>query len=364
MMARFSSLMKDTRGATAVVLSLAVPVLVLAVGGGVDLTVAAAQQQRIASAVELGCNQAATEISYRSSLSNADPKANYSSVVNTIVNAQLAKTGVVGVTQVNSTASNVLTVTATANKVNAFGKILGFENVTLRVERKCAIAPAAPVGTVLFTENFEVNHNIAQESWGVLKNWNGWTTLSSQGGIEINGIKQLSGNEIRFGNFFAELDSHCYTSSCKTNSAMYREVSVTAGKAYELRYWYISRVRNAAYGSQEICVGRYPENKDNPNWKSTISNWSSNWPKVVDWATWEQQTNRIEVFFEKSTTSTTPATANMVDVCVHSDHWTERVIPLTPTTTGKYRIYFRAAGREDTYGGLIDYIRFCSGKCP
>lgn len=364
-MASFRSFLRDTGGASALLFGLALPGLALAVGGGIDLSRAAARHQRIATAVELGCTQAAKEITYQSSLKGADPAKDYRPVVTKIVNQKLVDEGLTGVTASNTIAGDVITLVARGSSANAFGGILGFETVSLTVTRTCKILPPeAAAGKVLFSESFEDQHNVASNSWTVLKNWNGWSTRSGEGGIEINGIPQLSGNVIRFGNFFAELDSHCYTSNCKTNSAMYREFKDLTPGNYELRYWYISRVRNPAYGSEEICTGRYPENSTNPRWDSKISNWPLNFGKTLDKYNWEEQTNRIEVFFEKSTTSTTPASGTMVDVCVHSDHWSERIIPLNVTTKGNYRIYFRAAGREDTYGGLIDYIRFCSGKCP
>lgn len=348
MMALFRSFLKDLRGATALTFGLALPAIALAVGGGIDLSQAASRRQRIASAVELGCQHASQEISYQKRQTNADPKKDYTATVNQIINAKVNavdKTGISNAGVTSSIAKDVITVTAAATSANAFGKVMGFETVSLRVERNCTVLAAATAGKVLFTESFENNHNVASNSWTVLKNWNGWTTVN--GGIEINGIPELAANTIRFGNFFAELDSHCYVSNCHTNSAMWREFTLTTG-TYELSYWYISRVRNPAYAGQTLCAYKTDS--------------QAVWDKL-DAATWEGQTNRIEVFFEKNN-SYTLSTTNRVDVCVHTDKWTERKISLNVTSSGTYRIYFRAAGREDTYGGLLDYIRFCSGKCP
>lgn len=348
----FRSFLKDVRGVSALMFGLAAPALALAVGGGIDLSQAAARRQRIASAVELGCQQAAKDIA---KLAESNPNQNFTSTANQVISSWvsgLTQNGVSGVTASTSISNNVITVNATAASANAFGGILGFDTINLAVQRTCNITLAsAQNGQLIFSESFENNHNVASNSWTVLNNWNGWTTLSGKGGIEINGIPELAANDMRFGNFFAELDSHCYTSNCRTNSAMYRDFKAPVSGAYELRYWYISRVRNPAYGNQVICATKTA---------------ASNWATAVDWATWEQQTNRIEVFFDKNT-ATIPASnlSNMVDVCVHSSQWTERVVKFTNLVKGTtYRIYFRAAGREDTYGGLIDYIRFCSGACP
>ncbi|WP_332697531.1 TadE/TadG family type IV pilus assembly protein [Bosea sp. (in: a-proteobacteria)] len=372
-MALFRSFLKDARGSTALIFGLAVPALVLAVGGGIDLSRAVAQRQRIASAVELGCQQSTHEIKYRQNQANANPKEDYAPVVTQITNGKMTSSGLTGVSVSTSIVNNLITVNATGNSANVFGGVLGFENVSLAVMRNCTKPPfpstpgSGTPGTVLLVESFETNHNVASNSWAVLNNWNGWSTQNGKGGIEINGIPQLSGNEIRFGNFFAELDSHCYTSNCKTNSAMWRDIKVPENGNYELRYWYISRVRNPAYGNQVICANKYVDEKNgNVARNTTPQNQKANWYEDVKWADWEIQTNRIEVYFDKNN-ATIPGSnfSNMVDVCVHTAQWSERIIKLTNLVKDTtYRFYFRAAGREDTYGGLIDYIRFCTKTCP
>jgi hypothetical protein len=361
----FRSFLKDARGVSALLFGLAAPAIALAVGGGIDFSQAASRRQRIASEVEIGCREAAVKIYSQSQKTGADPKKDYTSVANTEIRGRvigLSQPGVGGVSVTSTAANNVITAVATATSTNSFGGLLGYNTIALRVERRCDYVLGTPggsgggPGTVLFMESWETGHNVASNSWTVLKNWNGWTTQSTQGGIEINGIPELAANTIRFGNFFAELDSHCYTSGCKTNSSMWREFTNLAKGDYELSYWYISRVRNTGYAGQTLCA--YPTEA------------KAVWDKLKA-ATWESQTNRIETFFQqkKSGSYATPAkdvdkATDQVDVCVHTDKWTERKIPLKVTTAGTYRIFFQAAGREDTYGGLIDYIRFCSGVCP
>ncbi|WID95567.1 pilus assembly protein [Bosea vestrisii] len=364
----FRSFLKDVRGVSALMFGLAAPALVLAVGGGIDLSQAAARRQLIATEVELGCREASMDIDVLSRKTGADPKKDYTSVANAKIKDRvtgISQSGVTGITVSTTLANNVITAVAAATSANAFAGVLGYSTIALRIERKCnyvvgtpGTPPSTGTGKVLFVESFESGHNVASNSWTVLKNWNGWTTQSNQGGIEINGIPELAANTIRFGNFFAELDSHCYTSGCSTNSSMWREFSnpqLEPGD-YELSYWYISRERNPAYGSEVICA-----KKTDPQ---------AAWDRIKT-ADWRERTNRIEVFFQKKSGSsyTTPTkdvdkATDQVDVCVHTDKWTERKISLKVTTKGTYRIFFQAAGREDTYGGLIDYIRFCSGSCP
>lgn len=364
----FRSFLKDVRGLSALMFGLATPAVMLAVGGGVDYSQAASRRQRIASAVELGCAHASQEVLYQKSQTNANPNQNYSSTINQITNTKItdaAINGISGVTVSSTLNNNVITITATAASANVFGSIVGASTISVGVQRNCNVATASSTtpGTVLFMESFENNHNVASNSWTVLKNWNGWTTQSNQGGIEINGIPELAANTIRFGNFFAELDSDCYgVSGCRSNSSMWREFTNLAVGDYELSYWYISRVRNPAYAGKTYCA----YNKTSLSVKADSA---TTWNELAA-ATWESQTNRIEVFFQKKSGSyTTPSkdvdkATDQVDVCVHTDKWTERRIPLKVTTAGTYRIFFQAAGREDTYGGLLDYIRFCSGTCP
>lgn len=360
----FRSFLKDARGVTALTFGLTLPALALAVGGGIDFSRAAARHQRMASAIELACQQAVQEIRYQGSQAGADPKKDYGPLVKDLAAKKIAADGLGEVTPAVTITGEVVTITATGSSSNVFAGLVGYSQVALKVSRNCTKLPI-PENKVLFTESFESYHSVKKEDWSVLKNWNGWTTTG--GGVEINGIPQLSGNEIRFGNFFAELDSHCYVSGCSSNSSMAREFDLKVG-SYELRYWYISRIRNTAssFAGKVACVGRYPENDTNPDYKnnpSLQSGWATKWIKVIDWArSWKTETNRIDVFFAKS--GVAPSSTNMVDQCVHTDKWVERIVPLQVTQAGKYSFTFRAAGLEDTVGGLLDYIRFCSGKCP
>lgn len=340
LLSALKGLIADRRGVSSVLLAVSLPVIVFAVGGGIDMTRAISLRQKVASSIELACKQGALEADYKASKSSNPTKEDYKAIVDALTKARLTADDLASVTASSVVDAKKVSITASTSSANVFAKVLNFDTVAISLTRECARGEAPTAGTVLFSESFEVNHNVASNSWTVLKNWNGWTTKDA--GIEINGIPQLSGNEIRFGNFFAELDSHCYVSNCNTNSTMSRELQLAPGN-YELRYWYISRVRNPAanYVGKVIC-GKEAD---------------------VSWATWEGQTNRIEVFFEKEG-SYKYAANDIVDICVHTDQWTERKIPIKVTTNAKYRISWRAAGRQDTYGGLIDYLRFCSNTCP
>lgn len=334
----------DRSGTSAVIFALTLPVVMLALGGGIDYSLATSLRQQAASSAEIACRNFSLKYA---ALAAKGQYLGYDDLA-AAVNAQLAVDKVTGVSSngsfINFVGVPTHVVKVSGNSPTFFSGILGYQTIAVYARRQCPQAIAAPpssVGSVMFQESFETNHNVASNNWGVLSNWNGWTTQNA--GIEINGIPQLSGNTIRFGNFFAELDSDCFgVAGCHSNSAMSREVQLVPGD-YEIRYWYISRQRNAPaqYAGQVIC-GK----------ESDVSSF-----------TWDGQTNRIEVYVEKQGNYNFAA-SSMVDVCVYADQWVERRIPISIKTSATYRISWRAAGREDSYGGLIDYLRFCTKTCP
>lgn len=242
-----------------------------------------------------------------------------------------------------------------------FGRILRTETMTFSSAKDCQTvttrqardgSETAPV--VVFRESFEAGHTIPADTgtgWDVVGGannrsaWNGWTTQGA--GIEIDSQRGIAISKVLFGSYFAELDSDCRTAAntgtrkCKTNSTMSRVIKLTPG-TYQIRYWYVARQQDASVGNRVICGAR---------------------DRDVSFYTREGQTNRIEVFFEKRGNYTFNDN-NMVDVCVMSNEWTERVVTLTVRAEDEYRFSWRAAGREDTYGGLIDNIRICRNYCP
>lgn len=325
--------------------ALSLPVLALAVGGGVDLTRAYAVRQHLANVVELSCSQSALEISYLRGLEDNKGKAAsaFVSVADAVSARRLAASGDLGVIA-NSISGDTLTVSGRAESQNAFASILGAATLPVGASRQCDVGGGIPGngrGSVLFMESFETEHKVASNSWGVLQNWNGWVTEG--GGVEINGIPSLSAGTIRFGNFFAELDSHCYVAGCQSNSALSRIMRLTPGD-YEVRYWYISRVRNA-----------------DPTWAGVVGCGDAG--QIQPYRAWNQETNRIDFYVEKEGAYTF-SPANIMDSCVYTDHWVERRVKFRVASEANYRISWRAAGLQDTLGGLIDYIRICSGICP
>lgn len=346
----------NTAGGAAVIVGVSLPMIVMAVGGVTDVARIIEQRQRLANTVELTCKSTTLML-------NAEMRKQSDTVVvkkvkglvTTVLDLLLYKEAIKTSTKTYAEqqgfdpAKVTVTVTTYSDYANIdaktdvplyFGKIVGMKTPTININQDCDTidgtkGPKEP--ELLFAESFERNHSIAYNGWSVFRNWNGWKTQNA--GIEVNGQPALAGNSILFGNYFAELDSHCLVPNepnCTAQSSMIREFDLEPGD-YVMSYWYISRVRNPAYGDQVICGSE----------------------SDVSWATWEGQTNRINVSFNENSKS-----EKIIDICVHANKWVERRFDLKVNKAGTYALKFAAAGRSDTYGGLIDYIRFCRNECP
>ncbi|MEY4241645.1 MAG: hypothetical protein RJA14_1341 [Pseudomonadota bacterium] len=351
------NLLAHTGGSTAMTFTIALPVLVLAVGGGVDLMNAMSHRQKIASALEIACVQSALEINYKIA-NGSDAEADFGpGTVVPIANARITAAGInSGVDVTGETSLTDITIEAQGGSAAHFSQIAGVTSLPVTVKRECRFAlpeQVTPPGETLFVESFEQGHSVARNSWTVLGQngnrpsgavWNDWQTHNA--GVEINGIPQLSGGTIRFGNFFAELDSHCYVPGCNSNSAMSRIVELRPGN-YRVGYWYTSRIKNNV-ASWRGVVACGPTETD---------------PAVASYRSWNQETNRIELFVEREGDYSFAA-RNMVDVCVYADQWVHRTIDFQVQEAGEYRISWRAAGRQDTTGGLIDHLQLCRDACP
>ena len=339
---------KDESGVSALIFALALPALAAGVGGAVEISRAAAFKQRLWSAAELSCRHAALNVNTaRKDNKNKD----YTYMVTDAVQKNFRAKGFDSINSPNpSLTSTNIQINATGNMPLYFSSVLNIPSMSFSLVENCAVTPTGydPDDKVLlFAESFEKGHSVPANSWTVLQNWNGWKTKDA--GVEINGQRELSGNTIRFGDFFAELDSHCYVSGCHSNSTMSYERLLDPG-TYEVSYWYIARKRFPEYANQIICSTDAEMTGDARHDK-------------VAWANIEDQTNRIELYVEKANDYNFDR-KNMVDVCVAADKWIERKIQFKVKNEATYRISWRAAGREDTYGGLIDYLRICQNACP
>ncbi|MDP4022474.1 pilus assembly protein [Methylobacterium sp. NEAU 140] len=352
---------RDRRGSLAVIVALAAPALLVGIGGAIEMSRAVTFRQRLWSAVELSCIQSAAYVNAQKpqDVTVRSTTTTYPDMVADIAKRNfVAKNISIAPPPITLNTDTSVHVEATRDQNLVFSSLFNTIKMTFTAAKDCAVISTTVAKTtstsmpeVLISESFEGNHNVGANSWSVLggynnsNTWNGWTTQAA--GIEINSQISTSGTTILFGTYFAELDSDCGTSansgnrSCKSNSTMSRILNLPAG-TYQIRYQYLSRLRDWSIGNSVICG-------------STNS--------AVSYYTTEGQTNRIEVYVEKQGNYTYNA-ANMVDVCVQSNYWTERVINFTVPATANYRISWRAAGREDTFGGLIDNLLICRNYCP
>ncbi|MGU3536751.1 TadE/TadG family type IV pilus assembly protein [Methylobacterium sp. A54F] len=352
----------DERGSVAAILGIALPVMLLGIGGVIETSRAVTYRQQLTSAVELACRQAQAFVNGRKpqDVKPGDTAKTYPVDIQRIAQQNFAAKGLQQVPVSTGTTDTNVHVEVAASMPLLMGGVLGRDAIAFALNRDCAVIPTATAITtgpnapkLLISESFErPSHTVNYNDWSVLgtpsqsSTWNGWTTMNA--GIEINGQRELASNTIRFGDFFAELDSDCSTdpqnrstATCRSNSTMSRVLDLAVGD-YEIRYWYIARLRDAGQPGKVICGAKDSD---------------------VSWYKANGQTNRIEVYVEKAGNYTF-APANMVDVCVQADAWTERVIRFSVEAKSEYRISWRAAGREDTYGGLIDNLRICRSTCP
>lgn len=358
----------DDSGSIAIIFAIALPVLLAAVSGAIEMTRATAYKQRLTSATELACNQAAI---YVRTQRKTDLTKDYTLSVATIVSANLREKNVIDAVS----KSPVLSLTNVhVENTGTFRSILsGFlpqPTLSFNVVRDCPLIPVSDgTGTgeskLLFSESFEVNHSVQPNSWDVLKNWNGWTTTNA--GVEINGQRALAGNAMKNGDFFAELDSDCgtsanrYVSNCQANSAMTRTMSLDAGD-YEIRYWYVARqgyIDTRDYGTQPICSDL---TKAKGSARDDFAARALKEAPVRE-AVSDGQTFRIEVYVDGQSDANFTQ-SNLVDACIWASSWIERKVSFSLARKGTYRISWRAGGRQDTFGGLIDYLRICAGTCP
>lgn len=340
------TLLKDARGGIALVFALGLPVLLIAVGGAVEISRSVSTRQRLASAVELTCTHGQLYANARKSKEAKITNLNltYQEEIKEIARLNFEAKGLKSSDiKIYTTDVNV-NVEATEKVSLYFGAILNKSEISFTQSRDCAVKSTLQVllekgsaPALLLSESFEQpSHNVAVNAWSVLKDgqgkWNGWSVTGT--GIEVNGQRQLAGNAIRFGDFFAELDSY-------DNSSMSRTMNFEPG-SYQIRYWYIARSVDPAQRGKILC-GKQDSD--------------------LAWYTKDDQTNRIELFVEKQGDYTFNK-SNMLDYCVMADAWTERVISFVVPSLSEYRITWRAAGRSDSFGGLIDYLRVCRNSCP
>lgn len=406
---------KDQSGNVAMLFGLMLPVLLVGVGGGVEVSRAVEYKQRLTSATDLACRQAEV---YVESLSGVIMPSGYETKVQGYADKNKAERSLTTATiEAKPTISSVLLtapllnarpgnirVTATGSLDLIFKNFLNKNSLTFTVVRDCTVDVSTSTGpaTLLLSESFENYKSQLSGGWGIFStpglpncesaSCQGLKWATTNAGLEVDDLSAITtGDGVQYGELFAELDSDCgnrrdtttsnQTTACAqsgqtTNSSIGMPLKLATGW-YEVRYVYTARKNVDAYqypNDSVICSSS--TNTDGLQRNAAVAKDSSG----MSTETLDGQTRRIELWVEPKTSGylsdnqTLTATTNptymknyMVDVCVWSKGWTERsyrfyVAPAQ--NQQEYRISWRAGGRDDSYGGLIDYLRICMNSCP
>ena len=405
---------RDESGNVTMLFALLLPALMIATGGGIEVSRAVEYKQRLISATDLACRQGQVYVESLPVLSLAP----------TTYSTTLQNYGTKNLTEKGLTSSATLTVTASLSAGNLtlpaigirpgnvhatatgsldliFKNFLSKDKFSFTVVRDCSVnanSLSAPP-TLLMSESFEAYKPQLKGGWGVfgtmalpncessLCQGKSWSTTNA--GVEVDDLSAITtGDGVQYGELFAELDSDCgnrvgttnsnQTVACNkagqtTNSSIGMTLTLPVG-TYEVRYVYNARknVGNYQYPNDSLICSKATSTDGVQRDTDVAKNGAG-----VDTISLDGQTRRIELWVEPKTsgyksddqglTVTTNASymkQYMADVCIWSKVWAERKYRFTVTTQQEYRISWRAGGLDDSFGGLIDYLRICSNSCP
>jgi Flp pilus assembly protein TadG len=149
----------DQGGASAVILALALPMLMLATGGAIDFSRAASKRQTIANGLELSCRHAALVLGHRGNITAGD-----SQFVNETANTRLASLEISDAGVSSTVAEGTITIRAASSSANVFASLLNIETVALSVQRSCTITVTEPPKELTPTEiSFKLDY--ARGTW-------------------------------------------------------------------------------------------------------------------------------------------------------------------------------------------------------
>lgn len=236
-----------------------------------------------------------------------------------------------------------------ATQTTTFARVMGKDTLLITGEARSAAAftRAAPNNKKI-EESFETPPSpFVGDDFGVYTTYNGWSVLGA--GIEIGKGVRYQALSAAHGTNVAELDSH-------NNSSISKNVFLSTG-AYELRYFYYSRIPTESLRPVNVC---------------------GSFDADVSWA---PTTNRVSVYFDRGPAATLPArywdaslgrnrfdpsTNNLIDACTNANptsRMIERSVMINITKADNYWLTFQGEGTSDTLGALIDYIQLCVNSC-
>jgi len=392
------SLRSNSAGNVAILFALASPVLMMAVGGGIELARTYNAGQKLTEVADLAC-QYASRPSIIQYASSSNGGSTYVSKVTSFITASLQSQNF-PYTQTNGspfsyTANGPANVTLTSTVPTIFAGIVHVSTIPITASSHCYDSPSniqqtVPNGnsTIIAQEGFEAVHGPCDHTC-----WNlpGGTTINYCRGCSIplvqtqpantsyvgdHGLnwivlgycleQDLAGQSVSTaaqGDWEVELD--CDNGSATAgNSSISTSIYLPAG-AYELRYNYQSREDYIDYTPTYICG----TTANDLNWaNSTQLTSSANVHNAL-------RTNQINVYLDANTDGTIPlhttmdgteklGGSNLIDMCVYAqNYWIQRSVRINITSAGNYWLSFAADGANDSYGGQLDNIMLCNGTC-
>jgi hypothetical protein len=407
------SFLEDRTGLTTVLFGILLPVLMVGIGGSIEIKRAIDYRQRLISAADLTCRQAEIYVESQSGLSMP---SGYVATVQSYADKNSSERHLSATAQITATptvSSTVLTVpplTVRPGNIHVvangsvglfFKKFLNKDSVNFSVVRDCTVQASSSSGppTMLMSESFEGYASQLVGGWAVFGTMSqancpssmcqgkSWGTTNA--GVEVDQLSAITtGDGVQYGQSFAELDSDCsnqvgtqtsaQSTACRqsnktTNSSINMKFNLQVG-TYEVRYVYTARKNVGAYQyPNDTVICSNPKDTDGLTRDNDVAKNAAG----VSTVSLDGQTRRIELWVEPKTSgyksddqSVTAATSPqyvkqyLADVCVWSKTWIERSYKFDVTKQQEYRISWRAAGLDDSFGGLIDYLRFCQNACP
>jgi len=391
----FRRLRAANAGNVAMIFALTSPMILMAVGGGIELARAYNGSQELTQVADLAC-QFASRPSIVQYANSSSTSATYTSKVASFITASLqsqnfpySQTNGTPFTYTQGGAANV---NLTSSMPTVFAGIVHVNSIALSAQSHCYDSPNHIPQTVpnassnlLVDEGFEGTSTCSGTACYLLPNGTskayctGCTisqtqTQSSAPGyigsngtqwyllgycLEVDYVGQIE-STVPEGVRSAELDCDNGDHSAG-NSSISTSVYLPVG-TYELRYFFDSRINYADYNPAYICG-------------STASDlsWANN-TNSVNWLPNALRTNQINVYLDPNTDGIIPTHltmdgtehlggSNLIDMCVYSSNWVERSVLISVTSAGNYWLSFAADGANDSYGGQIDDIRLCSESC-
>ena len=166
--------------------------------------------------------------------------------------------------------------------------------------------------TLIINSSIEEGHVLTDGRWSVFSEITGWTADLDASDAPIE-VQNGTTTEASDGTHYIELDSHRRKPYTESNSHVYQDIPTEDGQAYRLSFDY--------------AVARSPRGINDANY---------------------QDSNTVEVYWEGQ---------KIAELNEFRQDWTTTEILVTGNAGGASRLEFRAAGREDTYGGFIDNVR-------